>query len=226
MGFDVYVGTLTRYYLDSPTVVVERIARQQHIPYTVVHGTHGDLLGGGRTAEDVLHGAALAWRDELQHGLGERLAEPLEWDESPLAPWWTGRPGWDGYGGMVLLAAHDEHPELSVPSQILADWPDDPAYQASLRAGARSRYDQLLIPELWLPCRFEFTFRTPDLTGQELEVGSSVALLAQLRALEPRVHDHHHARHPLAPAAGRGLATLLDMTRRSVEQRLPMRLDY
>ena len=229
MGLGVYVGSLTRFYLDSPAAVVERIARQQRVPYTVVHGEHGehgDRLGAGRSVGDVLGAAVSAWREELQRGLGDRLAGPLDWEESLLAPCWTDKPGWDGYGALLLLAAHDEHPELPAPARVSADWPDDPAYQAALDAGARSRYHQLLTPELWLPCRFGFTFRTVDLTGQELEVGSSVALLAQLELLERCFRDCHRGGHPLAAAAARGLAALLDMTGRAVEHRLPMRLDY
>jgi hypothetical protein len=33
---------------------------------------------------------------------------------------------------------------------------DDLADQAASARGAGSRYSQLLTPELWLPCRFEF----------------------------------------------------------------------
>jgi hypothetical protein len=42
------------------------------------------------------------------------------------------------------------------------------------------RYSQLLTPELWLPCRFEFTVRTQDLTGEEVEGGSFGPQFARL----------------------------------------------
>ena len=131
-------------------------------------------------------------------------AGALDWDESGPAPRFTDKPGWDGYGGTLLLAAHDEHPELPPPAQVSADWPDDLAYQAASAQGAGSRYSQLLTPELWLPCRFGFTVRTRDITGEEVEVGSSVALLDQLERL----------------------AVLLRLAERSVVCRVPMKLDF
>jgi len=115
---------------------------------------------------------------------------------------------------------------------VSADWPDDPAYLAASAPGAGSRYRQLLTPELWLPCRFEFTVRTQDLTGEEVELGSSVALLDQLRLLSTRHHldgrppDPSADGHSLSAAAGSGLAVLLRLAERSVSHQVPMKLDF
>jgi hypothetical protein len=220
MGLDVYVGSLARYYAEGPADVVERIARQQGVP-----------VADGQAAEDVIRSAVLAWRDGLGRWLGERLAAPLDWDESGQAPCFTDKPGWDGYGGTLLLAAHDEHPELAVPATVSADWPDDPAYQAASARGAGSRYQQLLTPELWLPCRFGFVVRTQDVTGEEVEVGSSVALLDQFRLLRARrgldgAPDRAGGDHRLAAVAAAGLAVLVRLAERSVRHRLPMKLDF
>jgi hypothetical protein len=221
MGLDVYVGSLARYYAEGPTDVVERIARQQGVSFA-----------GGQAAEDVIRAAVLAWRDGLGRWLGDRLAEPLDWDESCQAQCFTDKPGWDGYGGTLLLAAHDEHPELTVPATVSADWPDDPAYQASSARGAASRYQQLLTPELWLPCRFGFVVRTQDVTGEEVEIGSSVVLLDQFQLLRARCgldRDPDGCGDParlLAPTAAAGLAVLLRLAELSVRHRLPMKLDF
>jgi hypothetical protein len=220
VGLDVYVGSLARYYAEGPTDVVERIARQQGVPFA-----------DGRLAEEVVRVAVLSWREGLGRWLGDRLAEPLDWDESGQAPCFTDKPSWDGYGGTLLLAAHDEHPELAVPATVSADWPDDPAYQASTAPGAGSRYEQLLTPELWLPCAFGFVVRTQDVTGEEIQIGSSVALLDQLRLLRARHRlDGQVAGpgddHRLAPTAAAGLAVLLRLAERSVHHRVPMRLDF
>jgi hypothetical protein len=115
---------------------------------------------------------------------------------------------------------------------VSADWPDDLAYQASSARGAGSRYQQLLTPELWLPCRFEFTVRVQDLTGEEVEVGSSLALLDQLELLKLRYRlDGQPVEvagdgHSLSAAAGTGLNVLLRLAERSVRHRLPMKLDF
>ena len=221
MGLDVYVGSLTRYYVDSPADVVERIARHQDI-----------TVRNGQDAEEVIRAAVVRWREGLSRWLGDRLDGPLDWDESGPAPCFTDKPGWDGYGGTLLLAAHDEHPELPAPAQVSADWPDDPAYQAASAPGAGSRYHQLLTPELWLPCRFAFTVRTQDITGEDVELGSSVALLDQLQLLSARHRlDGQPGElaldgHSLSAAAGNGLAVLLRLAERSVINRVPMKLDF
>jgi len=221
VGLDVYVGSLTRYYVEGSVDVVERIARHQGVPFS-----------NGQAADEVIRTAVLSWRDGLSRWLGDRLAGPLDWDESGPAPCFTDKPGWDGYGGTLLLAAHDEHPELPAPAEVSADWPDDPAYQASSAQGAGSRYQQLLTPELWLPCRFAFTVRTQDVTGEEVELGSSVALLDQLELLADRYRLDGRPPaagengHSLSAAAGNGLAVLLRLAARSVSHRVPMKLDF
>jgi hypothetical protein len=220
MGLDVYVGSLTRYYVEGPADVVDRVAR------------HQGMTVDGQPAEEVIRSAVLRWRDRLSRWLGDRLDGPLDWDESGPAPCFTDKPGWDGYGGTLLLAAHDEHPELPPPALVSADWPDDPAYQAASARGAGSRYSQLLTPELWLPCRFDFTVRTQDITGEEVELGSSVALLDQLELLATRYRlddrppEPAADGHSLSAAAGNGLAVLLRLAERSVVCQVPMKLDF
>jgi hypothetical protein len=220
VGLDVYVGSLTRYYVEGSADVLERIARHQGLPFS-----------DGQAAEEVIRAAVVAWRDGLSRWVRDRLAAPLDWDESGPAPCFTDKPGWDGYGGVLLLAAHDEHPELPPPALVSADWPDDPAYLASSARGAGSRYQQLLTPELWLPCRFAFTVRIQDVTGEEVELGSSFALLDQLKLLAARYRLNGQPPdatddHSLSAAAGNGLAVLLRLAERSVSHRVPMKLDF
>ena len=75
MGLDVYVGSLTRYYVEGSADVVDRIARRQGLP-----------AGDGQDAEEVIRTAVVRWRDRLSDWLGDRLAAPLDWDESGPAP--------------------------------------------------------------------------------------------------------------------------------------------
>jgi len=92
---------------------------------------------------------------------------------------------------LLLLAAHDERPELPRPTQATDDWTDDPAWKAVSRNDfAHSRYPHLLSPSIWLPCQFDFVFSDDDVTGDdEVMIGSSVALHAELRALNTRTYQ-------------------------------------
>ena len=46
----------------------------------------------------------MVWREALSQSLGDNVSEPLDWDESNLAPYFSGQPGWDGFGSLVLWA--------------------------------------------------------------------------------------------------------------------------
>jgi hypothetical protein len=118
-------------------------------------------VGDGQDAEEVIRAAVLGWRDGLSRWLGDRLAGPLDWDESGLAPCLTDKPGWDGYGGALLLAAPDEHPELPPPARVAADWPDDPAYQAACAPGFRTSPARRSSSTPAWPCSASWSCRRP-----------------------------------------------------------------
>jgi hypothetical protein len=137
-----------------------------------------------------------------------------------------------------LWAAYDEQPELSRPSHHVEEWSEDPAYKACMVDGFSSRYLHLYDVELWLPCPFDFVFKTEDVGGNPVLVGSSVPLLRQLEDLNHRTwhvgadlhekwaFDGSENGAPLDTGARFAFALFLKLTRHSVEQRLPMRLDW
>lgn len=128
----------------------------------------------------------LAWRDGLSQALRESLTEPLDWNESQEAPYFTDKPTWDCYADLMLWATYDEQPQLSRPSHHVEEWPEDPAYKACTGDGFGSRYSHLYDVELWLPCSFVFVFKTEYVGGNPVLVGSSIALFQQLEDLNRR----------------------------------------
>jgi len=150
-----------------------------NVPLTVVRLTP-DPDDAIRDQEQI-RPHVLAWRDGLSRALrkGPGLAEDLNWDESADSPYFTDKPTWDCYGDLMLRAAHDEQPELACPVAHLGDWGSDPAYKICAREGHASRYSHLNDVELWLPCPFGYVFRTEDVLGKSVLVGSSVTLLTQ-----------------------------------------------
>ena len=219
MGLDLYVGALTRYYAG-----------------------HCEAGPGGEEAmllPPEIRRAVLVWRDGLSVGLQAYLEDPLDWDESASAPCFRGSLDWEGYAGLLLWAAYAEHPELERPLAPAVEWESDPAWQASNAQGFESRYGQLLYgPELWLPCPFGFTFRAADPWDDEVTIGSSLALLAELEALNaatwaadaPTVKAWRRAGPPqgeptLEGCARHGFAVFLGLAERSASHALPMVLD-
>jgi hypothetical protein len=239
MAVDLYVGPLSRYYLGDWENVGQAWARQNGVPYKIVRPGDEDPDAGTALDPDTIRTAVCDWRDVIAEGLGENLTTPLDWEENPRAPYYTDRPHWDGYAGLLLLAAHEERPELDPPATITPQWRQDPAYKDVLEADfSNTEYLHVLAPELWLPLDFGFTFRFVDLTGHELFIGSAPRLLAQLRLLNERTYKGDAAARqawraiapepggPFAVAACFGLAVFLDVVEQAIAHRLPLKLDY
>lgn len=236
MGLDVYVGSLTRYFSGEWETVVQRYGREQGIPVQIVR-THAEPEDAIRDPERI-RPMVLQWRDQLNAGLAANLRAPLDWDESPESSYFTDKPAWDGYGGMVLFAAHDEHPDIPLPATVPDGWAEHPAYQASTAEGHATRYPALLMPEAWLPCDFDFTFKAPLVEGNPISIGSSVMLLEELRELNRRTlkgsieaminwrRQGADRTAPLEQAARFALAMFIDLATAAVQNRLPMKLDY
>ena len=236
MALDVYVGSLARYYAGDWESVGERSAREHGVP----PGAMRPRTPTDR-AQDVerIRPMVLAWRTTLGDSLGANAVGPLDWDESSDAPHFTGRPGWDGFGSLVLWAAYAEHPALRRPVSLPEEWDDDPALMRCNAEGFRSRYSHLVRNvELWLPSAFPFTFEGEDVDGRRIVVGSATTLRGQFADLnaatwkmtEADVADWGHRPPtegmPLEPRARYAFAVLVDLAQKAADLRLPMKLDY
>ena len=229
MALDVYVGSLTRYYAGDWESITDspgqrrRAARRPADPQ--------------KDCEPIRK-AVLAWRTTLGSSLVPHLNEPLAWDESATAPWFTGQPGWDGFGSLVLWAAYAEQPGLPRPARLPEEWDDDTALVRSNAQGFRSRYSHLVRNvELWLPLAFDFTFEGEDVDGRRIIVGSATTLSRQLGELNAATWKMDTGelvalarRRPTGnglEACGRhAMAVMSGLARQAVEHRLPMKLDY
>jgi hypothetical protein len=92
--------------------------------------------------------------------------------------------------------------------------------------------------ESWLPCSFEFVFKAEDVGSNLVLIGSSVALLRQLEdlnrrtwharpdVLATRAFNNFEHGAPLENGARFAFALFLQLARHSVEEKLPMRLDW
>src|ERR1700761_4883732 len=143
MALDVYVGSLTRYYAGDWENTAERVTRGDREPSRT--SAAPDRL----KEADRLRPRVLAWRNALNEASGANgLA--FDWNESLDAPPFAGRPGWDGFGSLVLWAAYTEYPALRRPPTLPELWDDDAALMRSNAEGFRSRYSHLLRKvDLW-----------------------------------------------------------------------------
>jgi hypothetical protein len=237
MALDIFVGALTRYYLSDWETPGARIARELGADYQIVR-PESENADESVTDPAVVKDAVLSWRTALETSLRQQLPSGLSWNEEPDTPYFTDRPAWDGYACLLLLAARTERPEFSLPKRATNEWANDAAYQAVTSPDWKSRFSQLYEVESWLPCRFQFKFKAPDVAGTEVWSGSSLELLDQLRRLDQetiRVSSDDVPEEDLLESdeadscdrfARFGLEMFLRLVAKSVEHRLPMKLDY
>ncbi len=234
MSLDVYVGSLTRYFLRDWETEAQRWVREEGLGDQLVRPPEPGPAQDAAQVQKLIDG----WRDALAQELGDKLSVPLTWDERPDAPYFTRRPSWAAYGQLLVWAAYDEFPSEPPPQGPDAHWEQDPVY---LRAAASStRYAQLLRGAVWwLPVDLPWMFVADDPGGHERGMGSSVVLLRELEELNQRTFKLSgdalaEARRLGVPRAGAppeqaarfALAVCLEMAQRSVENRLPYILDF
>ena len=159
--------------------------------------------------EEIVAGAVSAWR----HWLNKELPYALDWDESPTAPFDTTDVGEKDIAALRVLATS----EISkLPPRV----PDSWQHEAGI-----GDYPQVTQPTLWLPGVNELVFQARELSEDMTWVGSSVQLLHELDAIQ-RKWKHDLRKHTeFAECLARVVATLTRMARRSLEYRLPLRLN-
>ncbi|MGN6182279.1 MAG: hypothetical protein ACTHQM_01350, partial [Thermoanaerobaculia bacterium] len=188
MGLDVYVGSLTRYYLGEWETIVQRIAREQGLQVRIVRRNQRkpslitrlvDRLTG-RTSPAAAAKAIDRWRHAL--GVASGLGENFTWNESLEYEYFTDKPAWDCYGGLLLWACY-EHLPKATRAKVAGEWGNEPAYQ-TMRSLAAHPYPHLLgDTEFWFPIDFQYPFSATTILGETVAIGSSTRLLEELGEL-------------------------------------------
>jgi hypothetical protein len=236
MALDVYVGSLTRYYIGDWENVAEKAAREREMQHGAARrGDAGDTENDPRRVKS----SVLAWQRNLDTALAEKITTPLAWSEAEDEAYFAGHLGWNAFGSLVLWAAYAEHPALHRPHELAEEWDDDPALVRSNADGFTSRFSHLVRNvELWLPSPFAFTFEAEDIGGRKVVIGSVSTLRHQLAELNTSTwqasEDLVVSWGKRAPGKDDGLdvraqhafGILFDLAKVAAEHRLPMKLDY
>ena len=244
MGLDVYVGSLARYYLGDWETVIQQFARKHghkveirrppQPPRSVLRRL-ADFITRSRTGPDAAANAVARWRRAL--GKASGLGDSFDWNENPAYEYFTDKPAWDCYGGLVLWACYDELPKAK-RAQTALEWRDDSAYRTALSL-PRGNYPHLVADtEIWFPIEFEEPFQVTSITGQPMLVGSSIRLVGELEKLNERTWRADNALieqwradgaeygADLEKSAQLGFAVFYELAMLSIQHRLPMKLDY
>jgi hypothetical protein len=224
MAFDVYAGTMTRFYRREWENTAQRMAREQGHTYRQVYA--GGPPGPPPAADEV-RAAVRAWLQAMNTALAPHGCSPVEWVEADNQPYFTDRPGWPGYSALLVWAAHAEHSELPLPTSVPESWADDPAFQKSTEPNFKTNYRAILEPQLWLPAEFPFTFDFPTLTSEQPSaIGSTFALRFQLDQLKAKTSTNLAAGNDLAQTATFAIDTFRTLADQACTHRLPLLLSF
>jgi hypothetical protein len=201
MGLDIYVGPLTRYYAGLWETIVQQAAKAEGVEVTVMgRPDPADLPPIEQIREDVID-----WRRDLTAEMEDMGVGELDWAELPQGEYVTDKPDFDGYGAVLLLAAHQEFADTALPVLAGADFRREPLWRlVEQRHGAggglggalrrvfglgpkavpgEARFDHLYFPELWLPVDFPWTFQSLELGREPVVIGSVPRLRRHLEDL-------------------------------------------
>jgi len=216
VGLDIYAGPVSRYVGGGWSTIIEQAGAASGMPVVTIRP--GESLG------DVLD-RALSQRDGQGHGpieinvgsvgsFGSPPPQPIEgwkaaimrqlgineeWDDKPDGEFYTDKPGWEGYGAVILLAAYDEQPALAPGAKVkrlvgtrtvAAVAPGDFGEAEAFKAASASpaRYPTLLRGAEWcLPVvGGPVLFAAPTPRGKQVTMGHVDRLLDELMALNQR----------------------------------------
>jgi hypothetical protein len=178
MAFDVYAGGFARFYAREWENVAQKHARETGMEYQIIHAG-GD---SGPAKWEEVQEAVAHWRAALMNGLRENAPADLDWNEGRDAPYFTDRPGWDGYSALVLMAACVACKE-PFPKKIPKDALASDILARTLSPNFHGGFRSITQVQLWLPGLFEFSFDFVDLCNQKTHVGSVQCLNTDLREL-------------------------------------------
>jgi hypothetical protein len=232
MAFDIYAGGFSRFYAREWENVMQKHARETGMQYKMIHtGGEQKPPRWEEVQQNVSH-----WKAALKNGLRENAPDDLDWSEERDAPYFTDRPGWDGYAGLVLLAASTACnsplppflPKDALNSDIIV------RAQGTAFGGA---YRSIIQAQLWLPAAFDYSFDFVDFCDQKVHVASVRSLEADLRALqqahqitEPQLQkslkDAYEDSADFMSVARFGLAILLKIASEAAAHKLPIMLSY
>jgi hypothetical protein len=209
VGLDIYAGPVSRYASGGWSTIIEQAGAAAGMPVITVRP--------GESMEDLMRRALAEGGDapireirmtdvkprtqpiaEWKAGVLLSLGLNEEWDDRPDGEYYTDKPGWEGYGAVVLLAAYDEHPELAPGAKVKrllgsravaavapGDFGEAEAYKAAAESPAR--YPTFLRAEWCLPISGgPPLFAAPTPGGKQVTMGRVSRLLEELQLLNER----------------------------------------
>jgi hypothetical protein len=180
MGLDIYAGTLTRYYAKNWKTVTQQWAERNGVGFKTIRPNEEspqETIPVDEIQEDMRQ-----WSNMITNALipdGECAA----WDENNEKDYYTDKPDWYAFGALLLYGACLQY-DLPLPKQTPKDWEyvNDAVVVRALE-DRDLNWSLFSSAEWWLPFDRRFLFNCPMPNGDEIVMGTTGALLAELRRI-------------------------------------------
>lgn len=239
MALDVYVGSLTRYYMEDWETPIQRHCRETGKEFIRVR-VNEQNKGTDDVVNDpeVVRSYVAAWRESLNTALSEIVSSPVDWDETSSSPYFSEQLRWDNLSSLKLWAAYLEKPEFKRPTKCVEDWTTDEAFKA-VDEPNDTKYPSLIRHvTAWLPVdRNRLVFDAQEINGNTTTFSTLLGLRDELNeineltwkadsvTIERWKRDGTEKNAPLEDGAKFGFALLFTLANTALEHKLAMRLD-
>ena len=106
MGLDIYAGTLTRYYSHNWKTAVQQWAEENGYAFQKVTPDGESAADEEEMSPAEIQEIVESWRDQILAAISQPDQPPyIPWLENNEKPYYTGKPDWDAFGAMLLVAA-------------------------------------------------------------------------------------------------------------------------
>jgi hypothetical protein len=183
MGLDIYAGTLTRYYAQNWKTVTQQWAEKNGIRFNSIRPNE-DLAQDEDIPVEVIQKNMQHWSHMISNGLSSSSGKSYEaWDEKNEKDYFTDKPDWCAFGALLLYGACLKY-NLPLPQQVKKDWDylKEPIITRALE-DKELNWSLFSLVEWWLPFDDCFSTRCPTPTGDEIAMGTTGTLLAELRRI-------------------------------------------
>lgn len=180
MGLHIYSGSLVRYFTNNWENEIQKLAREQGIEYEV-HYSDGEP--NWPTTEAAAE--YVAWLRSTLLAAPEVTTESVQWRDD-VDPYYTVKLHEEAREAIMIVSAHLQRPELTMPTQMPTAVEDDIAYA---EAGSKGYLLESIAPfeaSLIIPGTFPRISFMEDPLGYKRLTCSSARVRAALNATRQR----------------------------------------
>lgn len=228
MGLDIYSGQLLRYYTLDWETIIQKYAKENNLEFEIARK---------EDIEQISREDALEIIEEWMKSLSKHFKQSV-WDEKSILTYETDKPDWDSYGAVLLWAINKK--KILKKKTFEKDWNKSSLYKSFLNNKLKyNEFSHLLYDtEIWIPMDFSEPFKWVDPGNNEVTIGSVYQLYNQLielnkktwNASDDEIMNWRKTLSPdeklLNPKAKFGFSILFSLVKFSVDNNLPLKLDY